>query len=97
MNVADKEWRVEHITGGLSRNDAVVDAVPFVYGVPIVAGAASRVRNRSLPLVFASANHILPTIVLEDLLRTRKSSQSRHRRGTLQCGWLFKSILPYGA
>ena len=71
MNVADKEWRVEHITGDLPRNDAVVDAVPFVYGVPIVAGAASRVWNRSLPLVFASANHILPTIVLEDLLRTR--------------------------
>ena len=43
MSVADKEWRGEHITGGLSRNDAVVDAVPFVHGVPIVAGAASRV------------------------------------------------------
>ena len=35
--------RVEHITGRLFRNDAVVDAVPFVYGVPVVAGSASRV------------------------------------------------------
>ena len=43
MHAADKEWRVEHITGRLFRNDAVVDAVPFVYGVPVVAGSASRV------------------------------------------------------
>ena len=43
MNVADKEWRVEHITGSFSRNDAVVDAVPFVYGISIVAGPANQV------------------------------------------------------
>ena len=35
--------RVEHITGRFFRNDAVVDAVPFVYGVPVVAGSGSRV------------------------------------------------------
>jgi hypothetical protein len=72
MHVTDKEWRVEHITGRLSRNDAVVDAVPFVYGVPVVAGSASRVGlDRAAATCVRICEPLLPTIDLEGFGKMR--------------------------
>ena len=75
-----KEERCEHVAGCDPRNDAVLDAVAFVHGVPFVARSANRVglsRVGQLPLAFASANHTFRTITPEGFDGGRESADSR--------------------
>jgi hypothetical protein len=86
-----KGVRGEHFAGGFSRDDAILDAVPFGYGVSFVArpARAGTGLDQSSNPALASANHTLP-IKTPRLVVTQV-------RGDESCSLNLKSTLPYGA
>jgi hypothetical protein len=81
--VAEQARGADMKAGQPSSNDAVVDAIPCVYGVPAMASPANRLGLAQIghcARVYAPANHILPTINLEGSVR-REPGGSRRSSG----------------